>query len=75
VNRTPDGKRTRELLRRLPPGVSIEKQGRRDHLVVLLDGTALRDGRGLPILVAGTSKVPIERELARIERALRGRRS
>lgn len=72
TNRTPNGKRTRELLRRLPPGLRIEKVGRKAHLAVLFaDGQPLRDERGLPIQVAGTSTVPVERELARVRRALR----
>ncbi len=69
---TPNGKRTRELLRQLPPGLRIEQQGRRPHLAVLLeDGSPLRDERGMPILVAGTSSAPIGSTLARIRRALR----
>lgn len=68
--RTPNGKRTRDLLALLPPGLRIEKRGR--HLSVLLaDGSQLRDGRGMPVLVAGTSTLPVEREAARVRRALR----
>jgi hypothetical protein len=71
--RTPNGKRTREILAALPEGYSIVKDGRRDHLRVLRpDGEPLRDGRGLPVLVAGTSSCnSTGREVARIRRAIR----
>lgn len=71
TNRTPNGKRTRELLRQLPSGLRIEKVGRKSHPAVLLaDGTPLRDERGMPLYVAGTSNCPLADDLARIRRAL-----
>jgi hypothetical protein len=71
TNRTPDGKRTRELLRQLPPGLRIEKVGRKPHPAVLLaDGSPLRDERGMPVYVGGTTSCPLADDLARIRRAL-----
>ena len=68
---TPRSKRTRELLRQLPPGVRIEKSGRKGHLLVFgPDGEQLRDERGMPILIAGTTNCPPRYELDRIRRAL-----
>jgi hypothetical protein len=71
---TPNGKRTRELLRQLPPGLRIEKVGRKPHPQVLLaDGTPLRDERGMPICVAGTcssNERMLAHEVERIRRAL-----
>jgi hypothetical protein len=72
--RTPDGKRTRELLRRLPPGFSLENKAH-GHLVVLQpDGEPLRMADGLPVRVTSTAGGKgIERDLARIRKALRGK--
>lgn len=70
--RTPSGKRTRELLRLLPPGLQVVKEGRKSHLAVLrADGSPLRDGKGMPVYVAGTSNIPVQQEAARVLRALR----
>lgn len=70
--RTPDGKRTRELLRQLPSGYALEKRGG-GHLTVLCpDGSELRDEKGLPVRVAGTSDSDsIRYDVARIRRALK----
>lgn len=69
--RTPDGKRTRELLRQLPPGFSIEKRSGGHPSVLRPDGEPLRDERGLPVKVTGTyGRQGIERDLARIRRAI-----
>lgn len=69
---TPDGKRTRELLRQLPPGFQLVNRARGHLVVVKPDGEELRDERGLPLRVAGTSRAGIGNDLARIRRALRG---
>lgn len=69
---TPDGKRTRELLRRLPPGFQLASRAH-GHLVVLRpDGSELRTVSGLPVRVTSTSRKGIEHDLARIRQALRG---
>lgn len=68
---TPDGKRTRELLRLLPPGYQLVKEGRRPHLAVLRpDGSRLRDEKGVPISVAATTRVGVKATLARVLRAI-----
>lgn len=72
TGRTPSGKRTRELLRLLPPGFQLVKEGRGAHLKVLRpDGSQLRDERGMPVFVAATTRIPVEYEVARVRRALR----
>ena len=69
--RHPQGKRIRELLAQLPPGYRIEKLGRTSHPAVIRpDGEPLRDERGLPLRVSGTTGHD-SGDLARIRRALR----
>jgi hypothetical protein len=75
--RTPDGKRTRELLRRLPPGFSLVNRGRGHLVVVRPDGEELRTGDGVPLRIASTTNDGgggIKHDLARIRRAIRGQR-